>query len=481
MGRPVLSRRRSLGRVTAAAALALGAALMGAGQAAAATWQSDFFQPNGLLSEPSTRASTVQQLEHLGVNAVRVMLSWDQVAPKAGSPNKPRFNATNPANYNWGTYASTIEEAKRLHWSVLLTVASPVPKWATAAHRDFLTRPNARDFAEFMTAVGREFRSEVSVWAIWNEPNQLGWLQPQFNSNGTPASPGIYRNLFVAGYAGLRQAGISHPKVLMGETAPFGYSYIPDPAREGLNHNLSPLAFLRSALCLSSDYQKAKGCGELPAYGYAHHAYTNSQGPSYVPPGPDEVSIGTLGRLVRALNLAAGAHAIRANMPIYLTEFGINTRPNSLGVPPARQAEQDAIAEHIAWENPRVAAFSQYALRDDPIPRHHPPGWIGFQTGLETASGAPKPLFYAWPLPLVVRREAHGYYLWGLVRPARGVTRVQVLVYPGHNRPWRTIANVQTGPRRYWVLRSSVTGVCWRVRWVGPNHTVYEGPPIGAS
>ena len=46
---------------------------------------------------------------------------------------------------------------------------------------------------------------------------------PQWNSNGTPASPRIYRGLYQAGYAGLQAAGIAHPQVLFGETAPAGY------------------------------------------------------------------------------------------------------------------------------------------------------------------------------------------------------------------------------------------------------------------
>jgi hypothetical protein len=469
-------------RVACALAVAAWSACAGIGgaQAGASSGQPVFFEPNGLLSEPGTRASTVAQLQHLGAHAIRVLLTWKNVAPRPNSPNAPRFNATNPASYEWGPLIPELEEAKRLHWSVLLTVTSPVPKWATSTRRDYLTRPNTREFAEFMTAAGREFRSEVTVWAIWNEPNQVGWLLPQFNANGTPASPAIYRGLFFAGYSGLKSAGIAQPKVLMGETAPFGNSLV-NTRTEGFIHNTSPLAFLRGALCLDAQYRKAPACGQLPAYGFAHHAYTNSQGPSYIPPGPDEVTIGCLGRLTRALNLAAGAHAIKPNLPIYLTEFGINTSPNSLGVPPSTQAEQDAIAEHIAWENPRVAAFSQYALRDDPIPHHHPSGWIGFQTGLETASGSPKPLFYAWPLPLVVRREPHGkYYLWGLVRPASGITSVQVLIQSRRGQRYRQLARVQTGARGYWVLRSPVPGVYWKVRWVSPRHVVYEGPPMSA-
>ena len=75
-------------------------------------------------------------------------------------------------------------------------------------------------------------------------------------------------------------------------------------------------------------------------------------------------------------------------MPIYLTEFGVQSKPNKyLGVPVSKQAEYDAIAEQIAYSNPRVAAFSQYLLKDDPIGGAPGSsvngGTIGFQTGLE--------------------------------------------------------------------------------------------------
>ena len=63
----------------------------------------------------------------------------------------------------------------------------------------------------------------------------------------------------------------------------------------------------------------------------------------------DNVTIGSLSRLTNALNLAANAHAIPANVPIYLTEFGVQSLPNKiLGVSAAKQAEYDAISERIA-------------------------------------------------------------------------------------------------------------------------------------
>ncbi len=81
-------------------------------------------------------------------------------------------------------------------------------------------------------------------------------------------------------------------------------------------------------------------------------------------------------------------------MPIYLTEFGVQSLPNKyLGVSVAKQAEYDAIAEHIAYENSRVVAFSQYLLKDDPVGGPEP--GASFQTGLEYVNGTPKPLYSA--------------------------------------------------------------------------------------
>jgi len=470
--------RLRLSLLSLAAAIALAAA--SATPAAASHGQAVFFEPGTMLLNPKTRPKAVSQMQHLGVRAIRVELSWREVAPSPNSRTRPSFEATNPAAYRWGEYDAALETAHSLGWQVLLTVTSPVPKWATSAHKDYLTRPDDRDFQEFMTAVGRHYGSEVSLYAIWNEPNHPAFLLPQWSAHRQPLSPSIYRGLFVAGYAGLKAAGLTNPKVLMGETAPTGYDHT-----TGL-HDVAPLAFLRGVLCLNSHYRKSSSCQELPAYGYAHHAYTTAAGPFYRPPSGDDVTIGVLGRLVRALDLAARAHAIRSGIPIYLTEFGVQSKPNRyLGVSPAKQAEDDAIAEKIAWSNPRVAAFSQYLLRDDPL--GGPPGssahggYVGFQTGLEYNDGRAKPLYNAWPVPLVVTKSGHTYSLWGLIRPTHGATSATVLVRRKGSRRYSRLATVHTDSLGYWSMHSSVAGLEWRVRWVSPTHTRYEGPPIPVS
>jgi len=441
-----------------------------------------FFEAPSQLLSPVTRPSTISTLRKLGVSALRIELSWHTVAPSANSMRRPAFNAKDPADYSWGQYDPLIEEAHRLGWRVLLTVSAPVPLWATANPRlrSLVTRPNAREFEEFMTAVGRRYAGEVSLYGIWNEPNHHEFLEPQFNADGTPASPRIYRGLYQAAYAGLRAAGIAHPATLIGETAPEGETYVRGPIRPGSAHNVAPLAFLRGVLCLDSSYRRAGGCSMLSPSGWAIHPYPNQAGPLYVPRNPESITIGALRRITGALDRAGYAHALPGSLQVYITEFGIMSKPNRYqGVPVAQQAEYDAIAERIAYSNPRVASFAQYLLKDDPMP---PRGSrrVAFQTGLEYASGSPKPLLAGFPVPLTVTRLGRAYALWGYVRPARGATTVTLEGERRGSHNFSVLSLVTTDRRGYWTLRDPTTEASWRVRWVSPGGTVYVGPAIRA-
>src|SRR6201987_2699497 len=207
---PKAIRRPLLAALVALVTCAGGAAV--AAPAYASHNQPTFFEASSILLNPGKRAAAMAQLQTLGVTALRVELYWQHVAPGANSVSKPAFNAEDPNSYNWGAYDWLLAEAAARKWKVLLTVTSPVPRCATSNHRaPYVTRPNATDFKEFMTAVARHFGSEVTLYSIWNEPNHPAFLQPQFNSNGTPASPKIYRGLYQAGYSGLQAAAVAHP------------------------------------------------------------------------------------------------------------------------------------------------------------------------------------------------------------------------------------------------------------------------------
>ena len=208
-------------------ACGLAAAALAAPAALASHAQTTYFEGSNTLLSAKTRPHAIAQMQALGVKALRVELNWYNVAPSPTSATKPAFEATNPGLYAWGEYDKLIAEAQRLNWKVLLTVTSPVPRWATSNKKaPYVTKPDPKAFQEFMTAVGRHFGSQVALYSIWNEPNHPAFLLPQWNTNGTPASPRIYRALYQAGYAGLQAAGEAKPKLLLGETAPTGYTKV---------------------------------------------------------------------------------------------------------------------------------------------------------------------------------------------------------------------------------------------------------------
>jgi hypothetical protein len=313
-----------------------------------------FEAPRDLL-DPGRRPAALDELGSLGVRSLRVVLYWRSVAPAAESRVRPTFDATDPNAYDWGEYAPVLQAAADRGWPVLLTVSGPVPRWATEGARDTVTRPRPKEFRKFMTAVARRFGGQVATWSIWNEPNHPQFLQPQYDSHKHPASPRLYRSLFQAAQRGLSEAGWGSAPILMGETAPRGTGKV-----------VAPLTFLRGALCLDSRYRRSKSCKAVDIDGYAHHAYTTRAGPFFRPRQPNDVTIGVLSRLVSALDRAGRAGAIPARLPIFLTEFGIQSKPDPYyGVSFTQQYEYRAISERIAYDNPRVAAFSQYLLTDD--------------------------------------------------------------------------------------------------------------------
>ena len=526
------------------AATLLGAGAVGAAPAFASHSETVFFEaPRDLLGVPAaTQAKTLAKLKSLGVHAVRIVLYWGEVAPSPKHKHRPNFNQANPAAYQWGSYDQLINAVTALHWTVLLTVSGgfgTVPRWATPHGEDQYSYPSATDFGQFMRAVGKHYGKKVKLYSIWNEPNQPQYLRPQY-VKGKLVSPAIYRSLFLAAYRGLQTSGnFSGMRVLMGETSPVGVQAAGIPA---------PLAFLRGVLCLNANYRPVRHCSKLPAYGYAQHPYAEGPGPFWIPshkldPHADDVTIGTIGRLVSALDRAAAAGSIRSGMPVYITEMGVQSVPNPIfGVSLAQQAEYDAISEKLAWNNPRVASYDQYLLRDDPPTRSRNPilRWPGFESGLETYLGVDKPALSGFRVPLAVTRTQSGVSFWGLVRPASdppseggpvaptgstgptgatgasgatgatgptgttgatgatgkigslkpptgttaktlGRTTVVLEYSSDGGKTWHTLMRVRTDSRGAWSATGHfATHRLWRTKWVSPTGATFTGAPTRA-
>jgi hypothetical protein len=422
----------------------------------------------------SAPAATVSEFASLGADIVKINLYWDEVAPQ-GRRKPSGFDGANPASYTWGSYDAAVQAILAQGLRPFLSIGGHAPDWATRrGGRRGTNRPSPKEFRLFAQAVGRHY-PDVEIWSIWNEPNLYSWLSPQ-RSKGVPLSPSIYRGLYLAGYRGLKDAGHLGDTFLLGELMPrAGRS--PDKVR--------PLEFLREMACLDRNYRqirgkaaKARNCrkvGRFPASGIAYHPYTPPAGP-HVREGADDAAIGQLGRLRATLDALAARGKLPRRLPIWITEFGYQTKPPDpiFGAPLRRAASFMDESEWIAFRNRRVATYSQYTLYDDPPrPGSGPLRWSSWQAGLYFRNGRRKPRVYeAFQLPVHVRAlSGNRVEIFGGRRAAGGTAQIESKARGGSYRSlgsaavngagyFRRVFNVSGAARRtYRVTLDGVTRV----------------------
>ncbi|MDO8210514.1 hypothetical protein [Conexibacter sp. CPCC 206217] len=436
--------------------------------------------PSELTTVGVSPDAALDEIKALGADGIRIQLGWRGLAPDSGSRTKPTFNATDPNAYGgWEKYDAAIDGARERGLLVHVTITGAAPTWASATKDpEGLTRPDAAEFGKFATAVGRRYGSKVALWSIWNEPNLGKLLKPIYDgSSNRLASPLTYRDLYLRGYAGLRAAGVRKP-ILVGELAPQRNS-------SRTFGTVAPVDFLRGMLCLDKNYKKVKvggkTCSKLPTQGFAMHPYSTKAGPFLRPADPGNVVIAVLDRLTTALDKSASAGAIASRLPIYMTEFGVQSYPDKLvGVPLDKQSDFRSIAERIAYLNPRVKSFSQYLLTDDANPSGRAYG--AFESGLYLNVGRKvKPAYAGFRLPLVVvpGRSASTATLWGLVRPAKQAGSITLQYRDGG--AWRRLGSQRFGSTGYWTRAVTTSSKrSWRVTWVAPDGDTYVGPATRA-
>ena len=202
------------------------------------------------------------------------------------------------------------------------------PRWATAdgAPLGAATgnrEPDPREFARFAAAVGKRYSGDfeglpkVEWFSIWNEPNHHFFLKPQ--RGGARDLPARWSPRRCRPCAMRRGADA---KVLVGETAP-----IRQPGSV-----LGPRDFLRRWLCLDERLPAHAGRAGMPRLHAASTSTatrtTRTARPSKTPearghrqPAGDPPA--------RALPRPRRARpgGCRADLPIYNTEFGLQSQP----------------------------------------------------------------------------------------------------------------------------------------------------------
>jgi hypothetical protein len=303
-----------------------------------------------------------KRVRQLGAKVLRIIVNWYAVEAGRRQPE------------DWSRYDAAVAGARAAGLTVQLVLTGPAPAFATANHRVGTYRPNPYAYAHFVQEAALRYRGQVITYSIWNEPNWWSELKPN------PLAPMLYRALYQAGYTAIRRVD-PQAQVLIGELAPIGYR----------GSAIAPLRFLREMTCRTRSLQPWGHCLRLVADGFSLHPYTLRWPPSFPGKGSDDVTTGSLPRLVRVLGRLARLHALSTPSgqapPLYLTEYGWSTKYI------ATERRRAAIAKSafsIVARTPQVREIVWYELAAPPP--HRPPLW---NTALLTHRGQPTPVFNA--------------------------------------------------------------------------------------
>jgi hypothetical protein len=326
------------------------------------------FHDDPVLRFGENRLDELDRARAANATIVRTLVEWRNIAP-----TRPR-SATNPFDptYRFADLDELVRNAQARGMEVLMTIWG-TPGWANGNKSPAHVPTRVADFQAFTRALASRYSGRyagypfVRFYGIWNESNLGNFLAPQFDAKGNIVSARNYAKLAAAGYAGIK-AGSPRALVAIGETSSNGR----DRRVAGATDSTAPGTFARLVAAANK---------RLKFDAWAQHPYPVpvSQGPNQRVRYPN-VTFSTLGRFEQDLDKWFG----RKNIPIWITEYGNETRPGEpKGVTEAQQAAyvQQAIA--LAKKDARIPMFVWFVFRDS--------SGSPWQSGLYRPSGAAKP------------------------------------------------------------------------------------------
>ena len=325
----------------------------------------------GFYDDPSfrwspNRVANLDAAQAAGASILHTTVDWRAVAP-----TKP-VGATDPDDpaYHLNDIDEFVRSAQQHGFEVLMTVWG-TPKWANGGKGPNVLPTNLGDLTVFTKMLAARYSGKnpgfpaVDRWSVWNEPNLDLFLTPQYSKSGAIVGPANYAKLYKAAYAGIK-AGNPRALVAAGETSARGR----DRAKKGVSGSVAPATFARLLARTGIAFDA-----------WAHHPYPTSPNlpPTQKVAWPN-VTLSQLGRFERSLD--GWFH--RRNIPIWITEYGHETKPGEPhGIPASKQGPYAVQALKIAQADPRVQMFVWFILKDSPT--------SSWQSGFFSQSGAQKP------------------------------------------------------------------------------------------
>jgi hypothetical protein len=398
--RPALAAGLALAAVAAGVVLLSGSSTPVSGENQQSTFQAD----RPLLAAPTASVrGLLGVLAGLGVQRIRLTVTWSRIAPSRRARRQPRFDATDPGAYPpaaWVPYDRLIRLARARGMAVDLDITGPGPLWAMGASASGRAAdhylPDPRAFGLFVVALARRYNGaytptgpeqaasaaraglpdsgslpRITRWSIWNEPNQPASLAPQWRPRRgveVQSSPLLYRAYLNEAVAALEATGHSmgSDTLLIGELAAEG-GHAPGALRP-----MTPLEFVRALYCVDASERPLRGAAALgvgcPAkpdpqafvaddpglfavHGFSEHPYDSLVGPAAQPTDPDVVTLSSLSRLSGGLDRIFAAYGVPRRLPLFVTAYGPAAHAN---MPSASSLDQ---ATYIASRNPRISSF----------------------------------------------------------------------------------------------------------------------------
>jgi hypothetical protein len=515
--------RRRLGIAVLAAALLLATT----GPARARVLHTVLQDDELALFSPSSLPGFIHTLRWLGVDELRVSAEWAADTPDpAAATAPPLARIADPRQYDGTVGMRMLDRAVRAAAAgglgVIISPAFSAPSWATRGPSGgggwFNTDIDVGELAGWEEMLARRYSGHyvptgasgplpaVGTFELWNEPNQQGYLAPQWR-DGQPVSADWLRAVADAVYPRIKRVDPG-ATVLLGDTSAVGAD------AEAGNGGVPPLQFLRRLACVDDQLRPLTtgACAHfqmVPGDGWAQHPYERSAPPWSAPTLPDAAEIGNLDQLQALLDRLVGMHRLApANAALWLTEQGYESNGQLQDRPwsEAQEAQLNAISEFLAWHDPLVVSFAQFLLRDTLTTEAvvlraltlNPQAQLAgtWTTGLERQNGTPKPALQMFRAPVVARvvsmspiasllpsspagAPAELLELWGRARPAHTPVPVVVQVMDDASGVFRDAAQTVTDSNGVFDVRIGVAagiGVLVRFKWLAPDSSWQTSP-----